>query len=134
MTSALVVLRTSVLFLVAMLLMVWLYLGHTTRLTADAAAQAAAAAAVSQVPADWECDPTHPSLARAQHKAYQAVQARLSEARAQPKTVVVSVADCNVVARVAIGGISARFSALERTATACSAPDAGGPLAVVGKC
>lgn len=135
MTSPFVVLHTSVLYLIAFLLVLWLYVAHTTRLSADAAAQSAAAAAASQVPHDWGCDPNHPDLiGQGQLDAYRAVQARLNQGSVKPKSVVVTAQGCNIAATVVVGALSSKWSGLEHTAVACSAPQQDGPLAVVGQC
>ncbi|MDE0604092.1 MAG: hypothetical protein F4144_00405 [Acidimicrobiaceae bacterium] len=135
METPIIVLRTSVLFLIVFLLIVWQYVSHTTRLAADAAAQSAAAAAAPEVPDDWGCDPDHPDLLGAgQYQAYRAVQARLGEGGVKPKSVTVTAQDCNIIATVTVGGLSARWPGLEHTAAACSAPGRSGPLVVVGKC
>ena len=135
METPIIVLRTSVLFLIAFLLVVWQYASHTTRLAAAAAAQSAAAAAAAEVPNDWGCDPDHPALSGAgQNQAYRAVAARLGQGGAKPKSVTVTAAGCNIAATVTVGGLSARWSALEHTAVACSAPSASGPLVAAGRC
>ena len=135
METPIIVLRTSVLFLIAFLLVVWQYVSHTTRLAADAAAQSAVAAAAAEVPNDWGCDPDHPSLSGAgQNQAYRAVAARLGQGGVKPKSVTVTAADCNIAATVTVGGLSARWSALEHTAVACSAPSTSGPLVAAGRC
>ena len=135
METPIIVLRTSVLFLVAFMLVVWQYVSHTTRLAADAAAQSAVAAAAPEVPDDWGCDPYHPDLLGAgQHQAHRAVQTRLSQGGIKAKSVVAAAQDCNIIATVTVGALSARWSGLEHTAAACSAPTASGPLIKTGKC
>ncbi|MXW57124.1 MAG: hypothetical protein F4124_00995 [Acidimicrobiia bacterium] len=135
METPIIVLRTSVLFLIAFLLVVWQYVSHTTRLAADAAAQSAVAAAADEVSDDWGCDPDHPDLLVAgQNQAYRAVQARLGQGGVKPKSVTITAENCNIVVTVTVGGLSARWPGLEHTAAACSAPGRGGPLVVVGKC
>ncbi|MDE0116177.1 MAG: hypothetical protein OXT07_06120 [bacterium] len=134
METPIIVLRTSVLFLVAFMLVLWQYVSHTTRLAADAAAQSAAAAA-PEVPDDWGCDPDHPDLLGAgQYQAHRAVQARLAQGGVKAKSVVVAAHDCNIVATVTVGALSARWAGLEHTAAACSAPGQDGPLITTGRC
>ena len=110
MEAPIIVLRTSVLFLVAFLLVVWQYVSHTTRLAADAAAQSAVAAAATEVPDDWDCDPDHPDLlGEGQNQAYRAVLARLGQGGVKAKSVTVTAEGCNVIATVTVGGLSARW-------------------------
>lgn len=135
METPIIVLRTSVLFLVALMLVVWQYVSHTTRLAADAVAQSAVAAAALQVADDWGCDPDDPDLLGAgQYQAHRAVQARLSQGGVKAKSVVVTAQDCNIIATVTVAALSARWSGLEHTAAACSAPGQAGPLITTGKC
>ena len=134
MASPFVVLRTSMLFILVLVVIVWVYVNHVTSLTADAAAQAAITAAATAIPSDWACNPAHTSLAEAQLEAYRAVSTRLADGGVKARNIVVGASGCNVFARVTVGTTSARWSGLERTAVACADPAVGGPLAVVGEC
>ena len=134
MGTAIVVLRATVLFHVFLLLIMWLFVNHTTRLTADAAALAAADAAARAIPADWACDTAHASLSEAQFRAFQAVRARTSQGGARATAVTVTATECQIAARVTVAGLSARWAGLEHTSVACSTPRSGIPVTIPAGC
>ena len=110
-----------------------LYVSHVTRLSADAAAQSAANAAVkAAVAAEWQCQPTPPPVAVA--AAAQAALGQVDHLAVQPVAVEVFAEACNLIAAVTAAPLDARVPALHTTATACRSAAQAATLSVPGSC
>ena len=133
MTTALVVLRTSVLLMFLLITITGLYVRHVTRLSADAAAQsAAAAAAQAAVASGWQCQPTPPPEALT--AAAQATLSQMDHLAVQPVAVEVFAEACNLFSSVTAAPLDSRMSALRTTATACRSATQAAVLKVPGSC
>lgn len=133
MTSALVVLRTSVLLMFLLAVVTGLYVRHVTRLSADAAAQSAAVAAVqAATEVGWQCQSAPPSEAEA--AAARAALSQTQHLAVQPVAVEVRADACNLIASVTAAPLSSRVSALHTTATACRSATSAVALSVPGSC
>lgn len=110
-----------------------LYVRHVTRLSADAAAQSAATAAVQAATAvGWQCLPTPPDEAVA--AAARAALGHFNHLAVQPVAVDVFADDCNLITTVTAAPLDVRVSALHATATACVSATRAATLSVPGSC
>ena len=133
MASSLVVLRSSVLLMLLLVTITGLYVRHVTRLSADAAAQSAASAAVlAATDAGWQCQTTPP--AEAVTAAARAAWRHVDHLAVQPVAVEVFADGCNLVATVTAAPLDARVSALHTTAAACRSGIQAATLSVPGSC
>lgn len=133
MTSALVVLRTSVLLMLLLALFTGLFARHITRLSVDAAAQSAAAAAAQAAAASgWQCLPAPPPESRT--AAAWAALGQVQHLAVQPIAVDVRADACNLIATVTAAPLDTRIAALQSTAVACRSAIGAAALSVPGSC
>lgn len=133
MVSSLVVLRTAVLLMFLLATITGLYVRHVTRLSADAAAQSAAGAAVqAATAAGWQCQATPPP--EAVTAAARAALGQVAHLAVQPVSIEVYADACNLVAAVTAAPLNTRVSSLHTTATACRSAIRAAVLSVPGSC
>lgn len=133
MNSSLVVLRNSVLVMFMLVLIAGFYVRHVTRLTADAAAQSAAGAAVDAASAvGWPCGGDPPPEAMA--AAARAIWGQVGHLAVQPIGVELHADACNLIAVVTAAPLDARVSGLQVRAAACRSLGRGVVLSVPGAC
>ena len=133
MASSIVVLRSAVLLMFLLAVVTGLYVRHVTRLSADAAAQSAAVAAVqAATEVGWQCEASPPP--EAMTAAARAALGKIEHIAVQPVAVDVYADACNLIAAVTAAPLDTRVSALHTTAIACRSATSAAALRVPGSC